>query len=864
MKHGKLTKVFCIVLALVLATSICGVVAFAEETNTVLWTVLKTNGENFFTQTGDAPAHVYKETKGDAENKFIRITAGDSGKQWGSFGINTDALSTAGTYRIEFDARIPETYSSNNFFIAAYMPNVSKTLAGGKDAMQAIMTGEADEWGFKHVAAELTIESDGATVLKFGLNCLNGNYIDIDNVAVYKRISDVTLGTENLAGANCDFEEFVEKGGSKTLAANWDNYPYRAAADANTASLVYLTETSAGVRLNSDTVHFASFIKDSVNNYAAGEYTARVTIVADEGFTTNNIGFSINKNEGKVAENIPLTGTITPDGHTESVLTGTYTLTEAYAAWTHFNMWCNILTAGKGIIVTKIEILNSDNVNIDTLGDLSKISIPATETLTGLVGGSWSHGYYVSAADAATTTIVKDGDDVVLKLAPKGEGEKFTAVTKSVDVTKLEAGKTYALKLAVKGGSAFSTNNFGFGLWTKDNGRIESSIGFAAITTDESTAIGFITIPSNVELTGNLDIWLSNNRVNDDNNYLLVDDIEIVSVSDAVFGNDLIKGEADESIGSMEQIKYEQQPAKKETPSVDGLYKTLLFKQGDFETYEEGFAFGEANANTAYWGSVNLDAPAKIVSVDGSKVAKLAWDGNDNHRYSSMYILTDPDEMQTEGAVFELTYSYKLVGTTGLANVAFIGATNSSDFCMDLDAVSAAGTYYTSGVNLDVYAYTVTASATDGWYDVKLVFKPNMGLLMRANSVRFLLDTAKNNDIEMYVDNVNLALYEEECTHHVDANADGKCDKCGTTLECVNHVDNDNDGKCDVCGKQLPCTEHVDANNDGKCDKCGADVEKKQEEVGCFGVIEIVGIAAAIIIVALAAVLVIKKTARKK
>ena len=48
-----------------------------------------------------------------------------------------------------------------------------------------------------------------------------------------------------------------------------------------------------------------------------------------------------------------------------------------------------------------------------------------------------------------------------------------------------------------------------------------------------------------------------------------------------------------------------------------------------------------------------------------------------------------------------------------------------------------------------------------------------------------------------------------ECTEHVDANTDGKCDTCGATVEIP----------------APECTEHTDANTDGKCDKCGAAVE---------------------------------------
>ena len=64
------------------------------------------------------------------------------------------------------------------------------------------------------------------------------------------------------------------------------------------------------------------------------------------------------------------------------------------------------------------------------------------------------------------------------------------------------------------------------------------------------------------------------------------------------------------------------------------------------------------------------------------------------------------------------------------------------------------------------------------------------------------------------------------CTNHVDANADGKCDTCGTAIEkqpCAECKDNDADGKCDFCQnpvEKVPCTECVDTDGDGYCDVC--------------------------------------------
>lgn len=64
---------------------------------------------------------------------------------------------------------------------------------------------------------------------------------------------------------------------------------------------------------------------------------------------------------------------------------------------------------------------------------------------------------------------------------------------------------------------------------------------------------------------------------------------------------------------------------------------------------------------------------------------------------------------------------------------------------------------------------------------------------------------------------------------HVDANKDGICDKCGSSVEndkeeCT-HEDKNGDGICDKCGSNVEndkeeCT-HEDKNGDGICDLCG-------------------------------------------
>ena len=81
------------------------------------------------------------------------------------------------------------------------------------------------------------------------------------------------------------------------------------------------------------------------------------------------------------------------------------------------------------------------------------------------------------------------------------------------------------------------------------------------------------------------------------------------------------------------------------------------------------------------------------------------------------------------------------------------------------------------------------------------------------------------------------------CTEHKDENGDEKCDVCNADVPkpqppvCTEHKDEDGDEKCDVCNADVPkpqppvCTEHKDENGDEKCDVCNADVPKPQPPV---------------------------------
>lgn len=61
---------------------------------------------------------------------------------------------------------------------------------------------------------------------------------------------------------------------------------------------------------------------------------------------------------------------------------------------------------------------------------------------------------------------------------------------------------------------------------------------------------------------------------------------------------------------------------------------------------------------------------------------------------------------------------------------------------------------------------------------------------------------------------------QKECTEHVDADNNAKCDNCDANT-CVEHKDQNDDTVCDYCKAAMPAScEHADANANGYCDNC--------------------------------------------
>lgn len=175
---------------------------------------------------------------------------------------------------------------------------------------------------------------------------------------------------------------------------------------------------------------------------------------------------------------------------------------------------------------------------------------------------------------------------------------------------------------------------------------------------------------------------------------------------------------------------------------------------GDFEDYEEGLVFSEAQTDEA-WGSVALDDPGKIVDDNGNHVLRLGRKEGSSNRYASAFCMTSPEIAL--GDIVTLKFSYKFTGDTpeGNTNVSFVGAANVSYHAINLVTKPAK----TFEGNKNVASWDIKYTERDGWTDVEMSFVVDFAFLNSTNSLRFLYEV---KDMELYIDNVELLRWVEE------------------------------------------------------------------------------------------------------
>ena len=192
--------------------------------------------------------------------------------------------------------------------------------------------------------------------------------------------------------------------------------------------------------------------------------------------------------------------------------------------------------------------------------------------------------------------------------------------------------------------------------------------------------------------------------------------------------------------------------------SSDGYLMQETLVGGDFEMFEEGFAFSLEQVEG--WGSnISYDDPGVIVNQNGNKVLRLQKDQKSS--YSSAFAFISPTIQA--GDVLTFKFDYKLdvqdisIYQGADINLSFVSASNMQMLKIALDNSCPAQTTGDGDYQWDVNYTTLE----DGWIRVEMTFVANTALLSY-NSMRFLLPTDKAMEGDaMYVDNVSLVLWAQ-------------------------------------------------------------------------------------------------------
>lgn len=198
-----------------------------------------------------------------------------------------------------------------------------------------------------------------------------------------------------------------------------------------------------------------------------------------------------------------------------------------------------------------------------------------------------------------------------------------------------------------------------------------------------------------------------------------------------------------------------------ETTEGYELVATML--GGDFESYDIGLTFSDAQTDEA-WGSLaNYDDPGVIVDDNGNHVLRLGRKEGSEKTFSSAFCMTAPEIGL--GDIVTLKFSYKFVGeiASGNTNVCFVGASNTAYHEINLITKPA----QTNEGNANVAKWDIKyTDGENGYTNVEMSFIVDFSFLNATNSLRFLYNI--QGESEVYIDNVSLDRWVEEGSENAE------------------------------------------------------------------------------------------------
>lgn len=370
--------------------------------------------------------------------------------------------------------------------------------------------------------------------------------------------------------------------------------------------------------------------------------------------------------------------------------------------------------------------------------------------------------YYNLMGYTENAVVCEDGNHF-LKLYASEKAD--TTITKNLSVGGLKEAGWYKLKIDLKGGADFYSDNIGFRLQTADQKgyhAAEVNISPSSVKTDKWTTIEaeFYVAETSASAWINFDFWvfLHNNEAEhkSEENYLQVDNIRFYKAQNTIeFGENLLPN------GALEDFKASQ--GRREVPPLttqDYAYSRVLIAQDFLEKFTPGTKLTQSWESQNYFGTIDLDVPPVFGEVDGYYAMQFVHDGKSVVKtYASATYLLHLFDF-TVNNCYKLSFDYKTeVADTDILRFAFVSNDNEDDFMLDLYEATV-GENKTKGSNKDIYTYVVTDNG-DGWRHVELIFRPNIGFKTRVNSMRFLLMTNYNEGNRLYVANFALTEYSD-------------------------------------------------------------------------------------------------------
>lgn len=218
--------------------------------------------------------------------------------------------------------------------------------------------------------------------------------------------------------------------------------------------------------------------------------------------------------------------------------------------------------------------------------------------------------------------------------------------------------------------------------------------------------------------------------------------------------------------------------------------------------------------------TINNEGLARWKAVDNAKSYVCNVNGREVETIYTLFQLKDGESISVKAVSGGSPYKNSKWSETKTYNASSSGNQGESGkikLATPVVTISQSGlASWDSVANASEYEYTINGTTVGKTTHTNIQLEAGQTIFVKA------LGTGNYTDSDPSA----IQKYEKLC-EHVDADDDGKCDKCGkdTAINECDHIDANDDSVCDKCYRDLDVScVHIDEDNNGKCDKCKAGV----------------------------------------